>query len=118
MMLVVVLTAPSLSVQSGLWLLPWLALSARPWWEHLVWALVETLHFVTTWLHIAFASDAGRGLPPETYALVVTLRAAAWAWVLWQVWDEPDRLTPRRAARPAGAAHRPAAAAATGPPTA
>lgn len=118
MMIVVVLTAPSLSVQSGLWLLPWLALSARPWWEHLVWALVETLHFVTTWLHIAFASDAGRGLPPETYALVVTLRAAVWAWVLWQVWDEPDRLTPRRAARPGGAAHRPAAAAATGPPTA
>ncbi|MFK5647716.1 glycosyltransferase 87 family protein [Ornithinimicrobium sp. LYQ121] len=117
MMLVVVLTAPSLSVQSGLWLLPWLALSARPWWEHLVWAFVETLHFVTTWLHIAFATDPGRGLPPETYALVVALRSAAWAWVLWRVWDEPDRLSPRPAVRPAGAAHRPAAAAATPPPT-
>ncbi len=87
---VVVLTAPSLSVQSGLWVLLFLALSARPWWEHLVWALAETLHFVATWLHIAFASDPGRGLPPDTYALVVALRAAAWVWILWRVWDEPD----------------------------
>lgn len=87
---VVVLTAPSLSVQSGLWVLVFLALSARPWWEHLLWALVETLHFLATWLHIAFATDPGRGLPPETYALVVTLRAAAWVWILWRVWDEPD----------------------------
>ncbi|GGK73627.1 membrane protein [Ornithinimicrobium pekingense] len=102
---VVVLTAPSLSVQSGLWVLVFLALSARPWGEHLVWALVETLHFVATWLHIAFASDPGRGLPPETYALVVTLRAAAWVWVLWRVWDEADPGAPPRA-RPA--ASRPA----------
>ncbi len=87
---VVALTAPSLSVQSGLWVLVFLALSARPWWEHLVWALAETLHFVATWLHIAYASDPGRGLPPETYALVVTLRAAAWVWVLWRVAAEPD----------------------------
>lgn len=87
---VVVLTTPSLSVQSGLWVLPFLALSARPWWEHLVWASVETVHFVATWLHIAFDSDPGRGLPPEAYALVVTLRAAAWAWILWRVWGEPD----------------------------
>ncbi len=87
---VVALTAPSLPVQSGLWVLVFLALSARPWWEHLLWAGVETLHFVATWLHIAFASDPGRGLPPEAYAVVVVLRAAAWAWVLWRVWDEPD----------------------------
>ena len=43
------------TVQSGLWVLPLLVLSARPWWEHLVWAGVETLHFVATWLHIALA---------------------------------------------------------------
>ncbi|QFG70033.1 glycosyltransferase 87 family protein [Ornithinimicrobium pratense] len=106
MLLVVVLTAPSLSVQSGLWLLPLLALSARPWWEHLVWALAEALHFLATWLHIAFGSDPGRGLPPEAYALVVLLRAAAWAWLLWRIWatapvrwrtpaDQPPSSLPR-----------------------
>ncbi|GAA5159921.1 glycosyltransferase 87 family protein [Ornithinimicrobium tianjinense] len=88
-MLLVVLTAPSLSVQSGLWVLPFLALSSRPWGEHLVWAGAETLHFVMTWLHIAFASDPGRGLPASTYSLVVLLRVAAWAWVLWRVAQEP-----------------------------
>lgn len=102
MLLVVVLTAPSLSVQSGLWLLPLLALSGRPWWEHLVWALVEAVHFLATWLHIAFTSDAGRGLPPEAYALVILLRAGAWAWVLWRVWSE----TPT--GRPAGSGATPA----------
>lgn len=88
MLAVVVLTSASLSVQSGLWVLPLLALSARPWWEHLVWAGVEALHFLATWLHIAFSSDPGRGLPPETYALVVVLRAAAWTWILWRVAEE------------------------------
>ena len=109
MLVVVVLTAPSLSVQSGLWVLPFLALSARPWWEHLVWAFAEALHFFATWLHIAFASDAGRGLPPETYALVVLVRVAAWTWILWRIWEEvppgargrpaqPDRLPSSRPA--------------------
>lgn len=101
-MLVVVLTAPSLSVQSGLWLLPFLALSSRPWWEHLVWAFAETLHFVMTWMHLAFASDPGRGLPASTYSLVVVVRVAAWAWVLWRVAEErpPSAVTAPRG-RPA-----------------
>jgi hypothetical protein len=108
---VVALTAPSLSVQSGLWVLMFLALSARPWWEHLVWALAETVHFVATWLHLAFASDPGRGLPPEAYALAVTLRAAAWVWILWRVWDEPDpgQAGVQRTPAPAQVAARPAA---------
>lgn len=100
---VVALTTPSLSVQSGLWLLPLLALSSRPWWEHLLWAAVETIHFLATWLHIAFASDPGRGLPPETYGLLVVLRAAAWSWVLWRVAEEPGgRAAHRRAPASAG----------------
>lgn len=85
MLLVVVLTSASVSVQSGLWLLPLLALSVRPWWEHLVWALAEAGHFLATWLHIAFGSDPGRGLPPEAYAVAVLLRAGAWGWILWRI---------------------------------
>ncbi|MGC5585589.1 glycosyltransferase 87 family protein [Ornithinimicrobium sp. W1665] len=116
---VVALTAPSLSVQSGMWLLPLLVLSVRPWWEHLVWAAAETLHFVATWLHIAFDSDPGRGLPPLAYAVVVLLRALAWAWLLWRIADEraPFRTPPpggsppaaRSAPVPAAGRPRPAA---------
>src|SRR5690606_38445641 len=59
MLLIVALTAKSLSVQTGLWVLPVLALSAVRWRDHLIWADVEILHFVATWLHIGFGSDAG-----------------------------------------------------------
>ncbi|WP_083664328.1 glycosyltransferase 87 family protein [Ornithinimicrobium sp. CNJ-824] len=113
---VVALTAPSLSVQSGLWVLPLLVLSARPWWEHLVWAGVETLHFVATWLHIAFDSDPGRGLPPLAYAVVVLLRAAAWGWLLWRITDERATTRTARAWSPPAARSGPVPAAATPPP--
>jgi hypothetical protein len=99
MLAVVVLTAASLSVQSGLWLLPLLALSTRPWWEHLLWAAAETLHFVTTWLHIAYAEDPGRGLPPDAYAGVVLLRAAAWVWLTWRL-AQPPSPAPRSRSAP------------------
>lgn len=110
MMAVVVLTAPSVSVQTGLWMLIFLALSARSWSEHLVWAFVETLHFVATWLHIAFASDPGRGLAGSTYALVVVLRTAAWLWLLWRVYDEVDTVNEGHRALSPGPGPRPATA--------
>ena len=91
MLLIVALTAKSLSVQSGLWLLPLLALSGIHWRDHLIWAAAEIVHFEATWLHIGFGSDAGKGLPPETYGLAILVRLAGWAWVLWQVWLHPHR---------------------------
>ncbi|WP_066639313.1 hypothetical protein [Serinicoccus hydrothermalis] len=94
MLLVVALSAASLSVQSGLWVLPFLALGATRWSEHLLWALAEGLAFLATWLHLAFASDPGRGLPGDAYALVLVLRAAAWAWILWRVGTRPARVAP------------------------
>lgn len=89
MLLVVVLTAKAVPVQSGLWLLPVLALSAVRWRDHLIWAGVEVLHFVMVWLHIGYGSDPGRGLPPETYAFVVLVRMAAWGYVVWRAWSGP-----------------------------
>lgn len=105
MMVVVVLTAPSLSAQSGLWVLPFLALSARMWWEHLVWALAETVHFVSIWLHLAFTSDPGRALPPEAYALAVLVRIAAWTWILWRIAQETPPEARRRRVPRERAAH-------------
>lgn len=95
MLLVVVITAKSVPVQTGLWLLPVLALSAVPWRDHLLWAAAELGHFVTVWLHIGFGSDPGKGLPGDSYALFVLLRTAGWAWVAWQTWSQA-------APRPAG----------------
>jgi hypothetical protein len=99
MLLVVVLTAKSVPVQTGLWLLPVLALSVVPWRDHLLWAAAELAHFVTVWLHIGFASDPGKGLPGDTYALFVLLRMAGWAWAVWQV----STLEPARQPEPAAA---------------
>lgn len=87
MTLVVMVTAQSVSVQTGLWMLPFLALSTLPWRDHLLWAAAEILHFEAVWLHIGFDSDPGRGLPGDAYSVTILLRVAAWAWVLWQVWD-------------------------------
>lgn len=120
MLLVVALTASSLSVQTGLWLLPLLALSGIRWRDHLIFAGVEILHFVLTWMHIGFDADPGRGLPGGAYAVAILLRLAGWAWVLWQVWrtpvrarpgPAPDRPTPAR-----GAASAPEPGALVSPP--
>lgn len=100
MLLIVALSAKSLSVQTGLWLLPLLALSAVRWRDHLIWAAAEIVHFEATWLHIGFSSDAGKGLPSETYGLAILLRMAGWAWVVWQIWDSPIRHRPERASAP------------------
>lgn len=91
MLLVVVVTAKSVSVQSGLWLLPFLALSGIRWRDHLVWAACEILHFEATWLHIGFGSDAGKGLPGSTYSLFIALRVAGWSWAVWQIWAAGTR---------------------------
>lgn len=97
MLLIVALTATSLSVQTGLWLLPLLALSSVRWRDHLIWAAAEIVHFEATWLHIGFSSDAGKGLPGEAYALAILLRMAGWSWVVWQIWQGPTRQAPEHA---------------------
>lgn len=107
MLLVVALTAKSLSVQSGLWLLPVLALSGIRWRDHLVWAAAEIIHFEATWLHIGFGSDPGKGLPPEAYGLAILLRLSGWAWVLGMIWMTPARA--RTGPVPGAAAPGPAA---------
>ncbi|MGB3828445.1 MAG: hypothetical protein WA962_06665 [Ornithinimicrobium sp.] len=86
MMLIVMVTATSVSVQTGLWVLPFLALSTLPWRDHLIWAAVEIVHFEAVWLYIGFGSDPGRGLPGDAYSLTIVARALAWTWVLLRVW--------------------------------
>ncbi len=91
MMLMVMLTAKSVSVQTGLWVLPFLALSNVPWRDHLIWAAAEVIHFEAVWLYIGFGSDAGHGLPPDAYSVTILARAIAWTWVLSRVWTSVGR---------------------------
>ncbi len=87
MMLIVILTAKSVSVQTGLWMLPFLALSTLPWRDHLIWAAAEIVHFEAVWLYIGFSSDPGKGLPPDAYSLAIVARGLAWSWLLLRVWS-------------------------------
>lgn len=115
MTLVVMVTAQSVSVQTGLWLLPFLALSTLPWRDHLIWAVAELVHFEAVWLHIGFDSDPGRGLPGDAYSVTILLRVAAWAWVLWRVWDTAGLgVTGPQRCPPAAADSAPAPVAARG----
>lgn len=86
MMLIVMLTAKSVSVQTGLWVLPFLALSTLPWRDHLLWAAAEIVHFEAVWLHIGFTADPGRGLPGDAYSVAIAARTILWSWVLLRVW--------------------------------
>lgn len=86
MTVIVALTSPVLPVQVGLWLLPLIALSTIGWRDHLIWAAAEIIHFVAIWLYLGFGADAGRGLPPEAYALAVLLRTCAWLYLGWRIW--------------------------------
>ncbi len=87
MILIVMLTAKSVSVQTGLWVLPFLALSTLPWRDHLIWAAAEIVHFEAAWLHIGFSADPGRGLPGDAYSIAIAARSMMWAWVLLRVWS-------------------------------
>jgi uncharacterized membrane protein len=80
------LTGKAFPVQASLWLLPLLALCGLRWRDHLLWAGAEALHFVTVWLYVGGLSKPDRGLPPGWYAVFLTLRLAAVAYLVWRVW--------------------------------
>ncbi|MGB5953068.1 MAG: hypothetical protein WBG57_11235 [Ornithinimicrobium sp.] len=86
MLFVVFATSASVSVQTGLWVLPVLALSTVLWRDHLIWAAIEIVHFEAVWLYIGFGIDRGRGLPPQAYTIAIIARVLAWGYVLARVW--------------------------------
>lgn len=103
MVAVTMILAKDLPVQHSLWLLPMLAATGPAWRDHLIWAGLDSLHFVMVWMHIGKLHDAGKALPAGWYVLFVVLRMAGIAWVaragyladeerrLWGVaWDEPE----------------------------
>src|SRR5664280_1849591 len=86
MVAVVLLTGKAFTVQSSLWLVPLVALSALDWRDHLVWAGSELLHFVAVWLTIAGVSTPSRGMRLSWYAAFLCVRLAGVGWLAYRTW--------------------------------
>lgn len=92
MLVIVCCTGKSFPVQDALWILPFLALTAFRWREHLIWAGVEVAAFVMTMLFIASRSDASKGPAWQTYLIFVVTRMVAWVSAAWVSWESAEDL--------------------------
>ncbi|WP_460467407.1 glycosyltransferase 87 family protein [Calidifontibacter terrae] len=92
MLVIVMCTGKSFPVQQAVWLLPLLALVAMRWREHLIWATVEIVYFVMTWMYVAASSDPAKGLAPEGYLVFSLVRLVAWAAIGWIGWESAEQL--------------------------
>ena len=87
LLVIVLLTGKAMSVQTCLWILPLLALSAVRWRDHLIWAGVEIVYFIMVWMYIAAQSNAAKGLPAAAYAVFSLARSLAYVGIAWAAWD-------------------------------
>lgn len=92
MLVVVQLTGKTMSVQSCLWVLPLIAISAIRWRDHLIWAGVELTYFVMVWLYIAGPSNAGKAMPAAAYAFFLVVRCIAWIGLARACWEASEDL--------------------------
>ena len=87
------LVSKSMPPQVSILLLPLIALVGLKWRDQLIWAVCEIGYFVGVWLYIAAQSDAGKGLPPAFYLILLLARAASIAYLAVravQTAEEPD----------------------------
>ncbi|RNI19616.1 glycosyltransferase 87 family protein [Flexivirga caeni] len=87
MLVIVLLTGKSMSVQTCVWVLPLLALSAMRWRDHLMWAGAEIAYFVMTWMYIASPTNPAKAMPGAAYSFFVLIRAIAYVGVAWASWE-------------------------------
>ena len=92
MLVIVMITGKSMSVQSCLWVLPFVALTALRWREHLVWAGVEVIYFAMTWMYVALSSNPGKALPAAGYAIFCAVRLIAYIGIAWTSWETAEDL--------------------------
>lgn len=101
MMLVIVLvTGRSFPLQACLWVLPLIAISAIRWREHLLWAAVEIVYFLTVWMYAGFASNPAKALAPAGYAVFCVIRLVAYGGIALASWESAEDLNDRT--RPRG----------------
>ncbi|GGB23106.1 membrane protein [Flexivirga endophytica] len=109
MLVIVMLTGKSMSVQSCMWVLPLMALVALRWREHLMWAGAEIAYFVMTWLYIAGPSNTAKAMPGAAYSFFLLIRVIAYVGIAWASWESSEDLrrdpatphSPPKAAGPA-----------------
>lgn len=99
MLVIVLLTGKSMSVQSCVWVLPLMALVALRWREHLLWAGAEVVYFVMTWMFIAGPSNTAKAMPGAAYAFFLLIRMIAYVGIAWASWESSEDL-PRDPADP------------------
>lgn len=99
MLVIVLITGKSMSVQSCLWVLPLMALVALRWREHLLWAGAEIVYFVMTWMFIAGPSNTAKAMPGAAYAFFLLIRVIAYVGIAWASWESSQDL-PRDPADP------------------
>ncbi|MBD2759555.1 DUF2029 domain-containing protein [Yimella sp. cx-573] len=92
MLVIVMCTGKAFPVQQAIWVLPLLALTAMRWREHLVWAGVEIVYFVMTFLYIASSSDPNKGVAPAMYVVFAMVRLIAYAGLAWVSWETAEEL--------------------------
>lgn len=98
MVVIVMVTAKSLSVQAAVWVLPLVALSALRWRDHLLWAGAELIYFGGVWLYVGTSFDANKALPGPAYAVLVMLRLIALIGLAWAAVATHDELEDEREA--------------------
>ncbi|TWE10312.1 hypothetical protein [Rudaeicoccus suwonensis] len=92
LLVIVMLTGKSVSVQCCLWVLPLLALTATRWRDHLMWAGVEIVYFAMVFMYIAGPSNPAKALPGAAYSFFVVLRMVAYVGIAWASWESADDL--------------------------
>ncbi len=87
MVAIVLLTGKSMTVQSALWLVPFVALVGLSWADALIWSAAEALHFEAVWLYLAGTSQPSRGLPASWYAVFLFIRIFGLLWLVGRTWQ-------------------------------
>ncbi|TWP38296.1 hypothetical protein [Leekyejoonella antrihumi] len=92
MLVIVMITGKSMSVQSCLWVLPFVALTALRWREHLTWAGIEVVYFAMIWMYVALSSNPAKALPAAGYAIFCAIRLIAYIGLAWTSWETAEDL--------------------------
>ena len=95
MLTIVLVTGRSFPLQACLWVLPLFAISAIRWREHLLWAMVEIVYFVSVWMYAGFASNPQKALAPAGYAVFAMIRLIAYGVVALVAWESAEDLDTR-----------------------
>ncbi len=95
MLVIVLVTGRAFPLQAAVWILPLLAISALRWREHLVWAMVEIVYFVTVWMYAGISANPGKALAPGGYAVFSLIRLVAWGGLALASWESAEDVDER-----------------------